>query len=979
MRRLVGPILLLFAIRAFSQTAAPGTHTYNSNVFIDTIWSKQGLGPGSRLGVESGSKLGLQPAAKPGSNLGLGPGLKLGLEPERPSGMRAQLLSGAGARATRTVILSSITLNITTTPSTCDGNNGTIVVSPSGGTAPYQFQLDGGSWTYSSIFFTNSTAPHTVTVKDAAGQSVSATVTLTNNYDMPSLALGSYVYPSGCMAMDGSVTLLASGGQPPYSYSFDGQTWQSSPTFSGLALGWYYLTVKDANGCTNSAILLTPTSDCAAFHLTMTPTCGNDGKFVGTMDPTTPNPPYSYSLNGTGPFQRTLDFTGLTPGPYIIHIKDGSGNIVYYLEFTIPRICRLALKAVTADAACSGGGSITTTGLNGTPPYLYSIDGINYQSGNVFSGLAPGNYTVVVKDAAFTLQGLSVTINDNCVRGTANATPAYCSNSDGSITATATGGTPPYSYTVSGGGYNVTNATGSFTGLAAGTYTVTFMDSKNISASGALTVGTIPCLTANTTPSPAICEASNGQINAAGAGGTAPYSYSVSKAGVNWPFQASPVFPGLAAGNYTVTVKDVNGHTASTAVAITRLTTPALQVGVATTAASCRNDDGAIQLTGNGGTTPYQFSIDGVSYVSNGNYGQVPSGTYFVSVRDANGCTAVQPAVVALNNNLLVSAGPDPTICEGKSVILPASSNGRTFSWQPTAGLSDPSQLQPSATPRVTTSYTITATDGACQQKAAVNVIVNPAPTPEPGKDFSICYGASGQLHAAGGNVYAWTPATYLSDPTVADPLVEQPEHSMTYLLSTVDANGCSSLDPMPVTVTVTPPPQLSAGADTSITAGVPLGLNAVDINGTGFTSFTWSPAEGLSNPDVQAPIAVLSTGVQTYTVRAVSDAGCAATASITIKVFGVADIFVPTGFTPNGDGHNDVLRALPVGIREFKYFAVFSRWGQRVFFSSEASVGWTGLVNGDVQPIGTYVWMAAGIDYSGKLVERKGVVTLVR
>jgi hypothetical protein len=208
---------------------------------------------------------------------------------------------------------------------------------------------------------------------------------------------------------------------------------------------------------------------------------------------------------------------------------------------------------------------------------------------------------------------------------------------------------------------------------------------------------------------------------------------------------------------------------------------------------------------------------------------------------------------------------------------------------------------------------------------------------------------------------------------------VEYLKQTMTYSLSVTDAIGCRSLHPAPVTVTVSPPPLLSAGADTSAVAGQPLPLNAVDVNGTGFTTFTWSPSDGLSNPGIQDPVATLSIGVTTYTVSAVSDAGCAAVASITIKAFAFADIFVPSGFSPDGDGHNDILRPLPVGIREFKYFAVFSRWGERVFFSQDPNRGWNGIADGQRQSLGTYVWMAAGIDYSGKLIQRKGTVILIR
>ena len=100
---------------------------------------------------------------------------------------------------------------------------------------------------------------------------------------------------------------------------------------------------------------------------------------------------------------------------------------------------------------------------------------------------------------------------------------------------------------------------------------------------------------------------------------------------------------------------------------------------------------------------------------------------------------------------------------------------------------------------------------------------------------------------------------------------------------------------------------------------------------------------------------------------------------SVSIKVYHVVDIFVPNAFTPNGDGHNDVLRAVPIGIRDFKYFVVYNRWGQQVFYTRDAAKGWDGSINGKPQDTGTYVWAAAGADFTGKGIQRRGTVVLIR
>ncbi|MBL7749995.1 MAG: gliding motility-associated C-terminal domain-containing protein, partial [Chitinophagaceae bacterium] len=90
-------------------------------------------------------------------------------------------------------------------------------------------------------------------------------------------------------------------------------------------------------------------------------------------------------------------------------------------------------------------------------------------------------------------------------------------------------------------------------------------------------------------------------------------------------------------------------------------------------------------------------------------------------------------------------------------------------------------------------------------------------------------------------------------------------------------------------------------------------------------------------------------------------------------------EIYVPSAFTPNGDGKNDILRALPAGVQQFLYFRVYNRWGQLVFQTQDHRIGWDGKINGQIPPTGTFVWVAEGIDYLGQRILRKGTVVLIR
>ena len=181
--------------------------------------------------------------------------------------------------------------------------------------------------------------------------------------------------------------------------------------------------------------------------------------------------------------------------------------------------------------------------------------------------------------------------------------------------------------------------------------------------------------------------------------------------------------------------------------------------------------------------------------------------------------------------------------------------------------------------------------------------------------------------------------------------------------------------------VNVTAPIVVNAGNDTTVVANQPLQLTATASDSTA-NAFLWTPAKGLNFTNIYNPIATLTDNVDsiTYTVTASTSAGCFGEASVIVRVFKTGpEIFVPSAFTPNGDGKNDILKPITVGIKTLTYFKVFNRWGQMVFATSEFNKGWDGNINGTPQASGTYVYMAQGIDYNGKTVFRKGTVVLIK
>jgi gliding motility-associated-like protein len=112
--------------------------------------------------------------------------------------------------------------------------------------------------------------------------------------------------------------------------------------------------------------------------------------------------------------------------------------------------------------------------------------------------------------------------------------------------------------------------------------------------------------------------------------------------------------------------------------------------------------------------------------------------------------------------------------------------------------------------------------------------------------------------------------------------------------------------------------------------------------------------------------------------LTALSPAGCATTDTVRIRVFKGPEIYVPTMFTPNGDGRNDLLRALPIGVT-LQYLRIFDAWGNLVFQTSDHRIGWDGRIKGREPSTGTFVFVATGVDGAGNTLVRKGTLQLVR
>lgn len=193
-----------------------------------------------------------------------------------------------------------------------------------------------------------------------------------------------------------------------------------------------------------------------------------------------------------------------------------------------------------------------------------------------------------------------------------------------------------------------------------------------------------------------------------------------------------------------------------------------------------------------------------------------------------------------------------------------------------------------------------------------------------------------------------------------------------TVSLKVVTSNGCISA--ITSTTFTIQKVNVFAGKDTSVARNQPLQLQA-----TGASQYLWTPSTGLNNNNIANPIALLNSSFQTYVLKGITTEGCFGFDTIYIKVFDKADIYLPNAFTPNGDGINDYLHPICIGIKQLKYFNLYDRWGNIVFSTKNEYDKWDGTFKGKKVPNGNFIWVAEAIAYNGIIIQRKGSIILIR
>lgn len=804
------------------------------------------------------------------------------------------------------------TLN-STTDATCGAANGAADVSASGGTAAYTYDIGTGPQP-TGIFTGLMPGGYTVTITDANGCTTTVAVTI-NDLSGLNASITAQTDVSCFGLCDGSVTITAGGSTAPYSYDIGGGP-QGSGTFTGLCAGSYTVTVTDGNSCTFpvSVTITEPTALGGSITAQTDVTCF--GLCDGTVDVTATGgtTPYSYDIGG-GP-QPTGSFTGLCVGANDVTVTDGNG-CTFVIPVTIiePTAITGSITAQT-DVSCFGlcDGTVDVTASGGTGALTYDIGGGPQASGS-FTGLCVGANDVTVTDANGCTFVIPVTIIEpTALVGTLNSTTdATCGAANGAADVGASGGTAGYTYDIGNG----PQATGVFTGLLPGGYTVTITDANGCTTTVAVTINDLSGLTASiATQTDVSCFGlCDGSVDITAGGSTGPYNYDIG----NGP-QASGIFTGLCAGSYTVVVTDANGCPFNVAVTITEPT--ALTASTTGNDATCNlGCDGDIDLTVAGGTAGYLFSWTGPGgpYATEDLTG-LCAGTYDVTVTDANGCTVTDQYIINEPTAIVLNTTSNSSNCGQSDGSVGVTAMGGTvavdYTYEWSDGLGNVVANTPIATNLPAGSYTILVTDDNGCTATVVETITDigggtvsaTVTSNYNGQDVSCASACDGEITITmtGGT----GPFTYSVNGSVVPGTVVTGLCAGTHSVTVTDAMGCNA----GTSIIITEPVAVSASAIVVDEVCLADCQGSIDITGAGGTApYTYTFDNGLTYGAANT-LGTLCAG--SYDVGVMDANGCVAIINVSVAPGAtIADAFIaPSGPHCVDAGSVNLLGATPGG-----------------------------------------------------------------
>ncbi|MCF8424595.1 MAG: hypothetical protein K9H41_09640, partial [Bacteroidia bacterium] len=585
---------------------------------------------------------------------------------------------------------STSTINITqpaVLPVTASSTNSIICLGGSttlngGGASTYVWT---GGVTNGVAFSPTSTASYTVIGTSAAGCTNTAVKSITVN-PTPTITVNS----NAPFCAGGTLSLTASGAS---TYTWSGSalttTTGSAVTTANPATGTYSVTGTSTLGCQSSNTISVVINPKPAATLSFTnPTCGLNNGIITIIPANTVPISTITSTSGTVTGQT---ITGLGAGSPTITLTSNLG-CTFTVSATLTMTPGPSSIAITPTNATCGNnnGSFTFSGSGGTPAYTYAINNGAFSATSPTTGLAPGTYSVTVKDANGCLltQTTSIVAISTPTAISGNSSPASCAGATGSYTVTGvSGGVATYSYSIDNGALSTSTV---ITNLSQGTHSITVQDANGCTFATTFSVGVVAGITSATViPSTASCGVANATATVTTIlGGVPSYSFSFD----NGAFSGSSSVTGLAAGNHTVIIRDANACTLTVPFTVTSLGSPTTSIASFSnvTCFGLSNGSCTVAIPTGGAGAPFTYTLTS-PFQSNGIgvFNGLPAGTYNISVEDAANCIATTSVIIGQPAALTVSATATPVLCNGGatgSINLTGSGGTTTYSYNLNGG-----------------------------------------------------------------------------------------------------------------------------------------------------------------------------------------------------------------------------------------------------------------------------------------------------
>ncbi|WP_407557803.1 T9SS type B sorting domain-containing protein [Winogradskyella sp. 4-2091] len=604
------------------------------------------------------------------------------------------------------------TASTTVTQPLCHGDKGSIQLAANDVDPQYTFTLHQGATLVNTVgpivdnnytFQNLNTGTYTATIESENGCTVVEEITITE----PDLLTATVALTTPLSCEDGVITVYPVGGTSPYYYFVNGSTdFQSTPEITVSTAGTYTVEVIDANNCSTSVTIDVEAIAEPEFNVTKTDiTCAdeaNSGAIIVNVTNANGNS-ILYSIDGGITYQNSNTFTGLTAGSYSVILQYTTGTADCTTDPQTVDINSGALITGTAELTtpltCLDNGTITVSNVSGgDAPYTYSLDGVNFQTNNVFDDLSQGTYTVIIKDNS----GCSVASNEIEIDQlspptdlTFDNSAVTCPTNTSTVSITgSTGGIGTLEYQITAPSANATSyqTSTSFSDLEPGTYTFQVKDENDCVYSETYTIDPIPVPTLDIVLTKDLdCTTSSDAVITGSITGPAPYTYAVSFNGGAYSSLVSTGTPFTYAtannGTYQFQITDANGCIAeSSEITVDPISTPALSLVAQTQPILCNGDtNGAIEVTidTSVGTAPFTVNVN--NDTTGTDFGtqtsSLPAGTYTVTVTDSKSCTATetitidQPDAIVLDYDAIDITCTTGGVSQG-SVIINSVSGG---------------------------------------------------------------------------------------------------------------------------------------------------------------------------------------------------------------------------------------------------------------------------------------------------------------